>query len=130
MLFIYREGKIKSISYKVLQNVRVGSREYDIVATSKKDNIDLLYEVKYYFRGATNSLLDAAIARTQSMGADYETITHRNWRSILLIVIPDELYEKTINRCTSYCAEHPVSVEVKVIKESDLQKESNEKRAN
>ena len=123
-------AKEKSKAYTVHQNVRVGAREYDIIATSKKNNIDLLYEIKYYSKGATNTLLDNVLARMATMGPAYETITHRNWRSILLIVAPDELYEKAAARCTSFFERHSKSVEVKVIKESNLQEYDNRKRVN
>ena len=114
--------KEKSKSYYVHQNVRVGTREYDIIATSKKNNIDLLYEIKYYLNGVTKSQLDTVLARIEIMGTDYETITHRNWRSILLIVTPDEMYDKTTSQCAAYFEERFTSVEVKVIRESDLKK--------
>lgn len=45
LCFSYISKKF-SRSYNVQQNVKVGNFAYDIIATSKIDNIDYLYEIK------------------------------------------------------------------------------------
>lgn len=45
--YSYLKIKLKR-KYKVHQNVKVGNCEYDIIASSKYNNIDLLYEIKYW----------------------------------------------------------------------------------
>lgn len=110
----------KSRSYVFHQNVKVGNMEYDIIATSKNNNIDMLYEVKYYSKETNGSSLNNTLSRLESMGPNYETIVHRNWKTILMIVTPDELYDKTARRYTSFFEDHSPSVRAIVLKESDL----------
>ena len=45
--YSYLKNKLKR-KYNVHQNVKVGNCDYDIIASSKYNNIDLLYEIKYW----------------------------------------------------------------------------------
>ncbi|HMM32202.1 MAG TPA: hypothetical protein PKB13_10540, partial [Clostridia bacterium] len=86
-------------SYNVQQNVKVGNFAYDIIATSKIDNIDYLYEIKYWTSEPSMPSWVRTLKRAESAGVSYETIMHRNFRSILLIVTSDDCYEKVRTFC-------------------------------
>lgn len=57
-----------SCLYNVYQNVKVGVDEFDIVAVSQKDNIDLLYEVKFYLNGLLIKNLRPVLIREEEKG--------------------------------------------------------------
>ena len=73
-------------SYDIQQNIRIGNMEYDIVAVSKKNNIDLLYEIKAWNRPIASSLYNKTIKILQRSAINYEQTTHRNCRTKLIIV--------------------------------------------
>lgn len=82
-----------SRDYHLKKNIRVGKHEYDFVAVSKKDNIDLLFEVKYWRTCSTSRILEL-INKLYSRGIDYENTAHRNFRIILMLVTPKQELEK------------------------------------
>ena len=87
-------SKNLSRSYTVQQNVKVGNFAYDIIATSKIDNIDYLYEIKYWPSEPSMSSWMRTLKRVESAGISYETIMHRNFRSVILIITTEESYER------------------------------------
>ena len=57
---VYKHLKTKlHRKYTLHQNVKVGNCEYDLIASSKYDNIDLLYKIKYW----NNLVSKATLAR-------------------------------------------------------------------
>ena len=89
----YLKNKLKH-KYNVHQNVKVGDCEYDIIASSKYDNIDLLYEIKYWRNPVSEATLVHLINQSQKQGISYETIVHRNFRFVILIVCNEKYSSK------------------------------------
>lgn len=80
-----------SKSYTFKQNIRMGKYHYDFIGVSQNDNIDLLVEVKYwklptYISGRLQDLS----YRLFNAGVNYETIAHRNFRILIVIVTTKE----------------------------------------
>lgn len=73
--------------YDVKRNIRIGKYSYDFICVSKYDNIDLIMDVKYWksAMGVSKRLHDM-LGRFYDSGINYETIAHRNFRCILIIV--------------------------------------------
>ena len=91
----YLKNKLKR-NYNVHQNVKVDNCEYDIVASSKHDNIDLLYEIKYWSTPINSkALLVRLINQIEKRGATYENTAHRNFRFIILIISPEDIPSET-----------------------------------
>ena len=118
-----------SKEYEIYQNVRVGSRDYDIIAMSEKHNIDLLFEIKIIRDEMNEYLSDSILLQLINMGEEYESSIHRNWRSILFIVASDKYYEYASNRWTSFINEYKKKtsnyhnqLEIQVVRECDLNK--------
>lgn len=82
--FRYLNNKL-SDRYKLQQNVKVKDMGYDVVAISKGDNIDFIYEIKYWTK-ANKSALIKTLFRLNKAGVNYEMTTRRNFCAKLLIV--------------------------------------------
>ena len=110
-----------SRDYHLKKNIRVGKHEYDFVAVSKKDNIDLLFEVKYWRTCSTSRILEL-INKLYSRGIDYENTAHRNFRIILMLVTPKQELEKLKQHIeTKLVGAHiAYKVDIQYIAEEDL----------
>lgn len=106
--------------YNVRQNIRIGKIVMDMIAISKRDNIDILYEIKYWPSGISLNDLARVTQRMILIGPAYENSTHRNWKNILLAVTSDENYEKAKSTCHDYMSTRSLNFSVKVISESEL----------
>ena len=72
--------------YFIKRNLKVGKYEYDGIAISKTDNIDLIYEIKIWRQPRSTQMLRTTFERLYSAGVNYETLKHRNFRCVLVIV--------------------------------------------
>lgn len=92
----YLKDKLKK-KYTVHQNVKVGNCDYDIIASSKYDNIDLLYEIKYWNNTVSKSFLARLIEQVERRGVSYENNAHRNFRFIILIISSQDISSEITN---------------------------------
>lgn len=119
LCFSYIKNENKRL-YDVRQNVRAGNADIDLIALSKRDNVDILYEIKYWPSGIAQKNMDRAAERILSLGPAYENATHRNWKAILFIVTSDEKYEKAKSKCDEYLKTHLPNISIQVISEGKL----------
>lgn len=85
--FVTRYSK----KYSFKRNIRMGKYHYDFIGVSQADNIDLIFEVKYWESSTEISKrLYDVFYRFHDAGINYETITHRNFRIIVVIVTSKE----------------------------------------
>lgn len=73
-------------NYQIRQDVKLDKFEYDIIARSQVDNIDIIYEIKYWDKAVSQTLLERTCARMEAAEVVYENLMHRNKRSVLVIV--------------------------------------------
>lgn len=73
-------------NYQIRRNVKLDKFEYDIIARSKVDNIDIIYEIKHWDKAVPQTLLDRTCVRMEAAEVVYENLMHRNKRSILVII--------------------------------------------
>lgn len=73
-------------NYQIRQDVKLDKFEYDIIARSRVDNIDIIYEIKYWDKAVSQTLLERTCARMEAAEVVYENLMHRNKRSVLVIV--------------------------------------------
>lgn len=80
-----------SKNYSFKRNIRMGRFHYDFIGVSQFDNIDLIVEVKYWrnLSEASRRLFDV-FYRIYDAGVNYETIAHRNFRIIVVLIVPKE----------------------------------------
>lgn len=64
--------------YILHQNVKVENHEFDMIASSKYDNIDLLYEIKYRRNSVLNSTILNLFKSVEKRSITYENSLHRN----------------------------------------------------
>lgn len=83
--FQYLMKKLKS-KYTIRKNIKVGDIGFDIIATSKFDNIDFLYEIKYWLNPSTKSNLRHLLSQAEAAGTTYENTVQRNFRFKIIIV--------------------------------------------
>ena len=111
-----------SKKYNLKKYLRIGKYEYDFIGISKKDNIDLIFEVKYWRQIPPIATLDNTLHRLFSSGENYERNAHRNFKIILIIVSPKEkinrIKNKMIERNSNY--EFGSKIEIRYIVEEDL----------
>lgn len=87
-VFTRVKKEVERAGYMLQRDVRVNHEEYDMIAVSLKDNIDLIYEIKYLRKTVAIQKMRQIIQNLYEAGVNYETEKHRNFRCILLIVTP------------------------------------------
>ena len=77
--------------YSFMRDIRMGKYDYDLIGVSRKSDIDLLVEIKYWRNPAVvaRGLIDACRQLNDACG-NYQTIAHRNSSGIVFIVASDE----------------------------------------
>ena len=116
----YLKKKLKR-KYNVRQNIKVGNYEYDIIATSKYNNIDLLYEIKFWNNPVAKATLVRLINQIEQRGISYENTAHRNFRFIILIVYSADIPTETTDYLGNLIAHKNLSfVSVESISEKQL----------
>lgn len=109
-----------SRNYDVQQNVKIDSYGCDILAISKKNEMDYLFEIKYWIRYPSISFFYRVARRMDEMKAIYESKTQRNCKCILMIITLDENKEDIQNFCNRYINGHSLPFDIKVNTEGDL----------
>lgn len=87
--FLRRSGALDY--YRLERNIRLDRFSYDAIAVSERDNIDIIYEVKYWRRMSSLASVQSVLQHLESAGTNYERLRRRNFRCVLVIVMPDEL---------------------------------------
>ena len=111
-----------SKKYNLKRYLRIGKYEYDFIGISKKDNIDLIFDVKYWRQIPSTKILKSTLQRLFSSGVNYENNARRNFKIILIIVSPRE----KINRIKSQMVdknlnfEFGFNIEIRYFVEEDL----------
>lgn len=110
--------------YDIKQNIRVGSKEYDIVAVSKLTNTDYLYEIK-----AWNSLNPQAIhhqitsqkiiSKMEEDSLNYIKVTKRNC-IYKLVIITSKKYVNETNMLVSKILNNSYEFEIECYSEDQL----------
>lgn len=80
--------------YFIKRNIKIGKIEYDGIAISTFDNIDLIYEIKVWKQPHSLSILKTTLERLYNAGINYETYQHRNFKCILVIATTRENLDK------------------------------------
>lgn len=106
--------------YKLHRNVKINKYEYDIVAYSRKDNVDIIYEIKCWERAVSESLLERTCAKMADAEIAYETYAHRNKRSVLVVVSNSEAIECMKKRGLEKTVKEKYCMDVEFIEESSL----------
>lgn len=110
--------------YSFERNIRMGKYCYDFIGVSKLDNIDLIFEIKYMKIAAGNSSrIYDVFERVYYSGINYETIAHRNFRCVVVIVTPKEELPRLENIVETYCKAHRENanrIEIKCMAEESL----------
>lgn len=112
---------VKSIrnTHTVKNNIMIGNCEYDIVAFSNKIfEKDFVYEVKYLRNNMSLNRIEKCRENMKKLRANFSDRLNRIPYMILTIVVPDEMFEQTLNIVNQMEKWNNYSVEV--MKESDL----------
>lgn len=109
-----------SRAYDIQQNVKLNNYACDILAVSKIDKIDYLFEIKYWINIPNLALFHRVIARTDEMRASYESQSQRNCKAILMIVTVDGMKEKIKECYDQYSIRHSISTDIQIYTENDL----------
>ena len=118
----YSYLKIKlNRKYNVYQNAKVGNCDYDIIASSKYNNIDLLYEIKYWNNPVSKSTLVRLVNQIEKRGISYENIAHRKIRFIILIIFQIDRFSETMDYLNNLILNKNLSfISIESIKEEQL----------
>lgn len=110
--------------YSFVRNIRMGKYCYDFIGVSKLDNIDIIFEIKYMKIAAGNSRrIYDLFERVYDSGVNYETIAHRNFRCVVVMVTPKEELPRLENIVETYCKayrENANRIEIKCMAEESL----------
>lgn len=83
LCFLY-VNKQNALGYSVQQNVKIKDYACDILAVSKIDRFDYIFEVKYWTKIPCKQILDRVSNRLKEMSVEYEKKFSRNNRCILM----------------------------------------------
>ena len=112
----------KTFDFK--RNIRIGNTYYDFIGVSNKDNCDLIFEIKYCRHAAGMSpRLYETFNKIYDMGVKYETVAHRNFKCIVVVVTPKEHLPRLENIVDTYCKAHRDNasrIEIKCMAEESL----------
>ena len=110
--------------YALQRDVRVGKYEYDGIAVSAMDSIDLIFEIKYWKRLMPAQILTQTIIRLYESGINYETLKNRNFRCVLSVVTEEKLINdmrSRVDRVLSECKNVDLSkIEVQYTSEETI----------
>ncbi len=113
-------SKKYSMDYDIHQNIRINNHDCDIIAISKKNKIDYLFEVKYWNKIPSSVLLLRAMTLIDELNISYESNSNRKCKCVLMIVTIDEIKEKLKEFCDLYASKYSAPIDIKIYKESDL----------
>lgn len=116
--------KWKKRRYICMRNIKVGRLEYDAVAVSTTDNIDLIYEIKYWRQPRSIQMIRNTLERLYSAGVNYETMKSRNFSCVLAIVAPASSISsirRWVDSLSHEGANYDISkIEIQYITEEDI----------
>lgn len=106
------------------RNIRIGNTCYDFVGVSNRDNCDLIFEIKFYRQSAGMSpRLYKTFNEIYDMGLKYQTVAHRNFRCIVVVVTPKEQLpklERIIDTYYNAYRDNANKIEIKCMAEESL----------
>ena len=106
-------------AYIVKSNIMIGTFEYDIVAFANKTfEKDYVYEVKYLRNNISLHRIEQCREQMKKLRTNFSEKLNRIPYMILAIVVPDEMYEHTVNIAKR--VEKWNSYSIEILKESDL----------
>lgn len=112
----------KTFDFK--RNIRIGNTYYDFVGVSNKDDCDFIFEIKYCRQAAGMSpRLYKTFNEIYDMGLKYQTVAHRNFKCIVVVVTPKEHLPRLENIVDTYCKAHRDNasrIEIKCMAEESL----------
>lgn len=91
-----------SKDYIVEQNVRIDNSIFDMVALSKKNKSDLIYEIKYYRERPDLHKYKYILDRLEKSKEVYEKSMNKTCKATLLIIIPSSSYERITRYLKNY----------------------------
>ena len=91
-----------SKDYIVEQNVRIDNSIFDIVALSKKNKNDLIYEIKYYREKPDLHKYKYILDRLKKSKEVYEKSMNKTCKATLLIIILSSSYERITRYLKNY----------------------------
>lgn len=111
--------------YSVRQNVKINHMEYDIVARSKFDNLDSLYEIKYWTKVPSCKKFQNVIRALEERGIKYENTMKRNFQNYLVIITTES--QCSLMKISAYKWKQQMdlikNINIEVISENDIEKE-------
>lgn len=105
-----------SKKYDLKRYLRIGKYEYDFIGISKKDNIDLIFEVKYWRQIPSRQILERILQRLLLSGENYKSNVCRDFKMILVIVAPRE----KINKIKSKIVDKDLNLDIRYFIEEEL----------
>lgn len=114
--------------YDLQNNVKIDNIEYDFIAVSKYDNIDIIFEVKYWRSLPASSAISNMLYRLTKAGINYENSAHRNFRLTLIIVTTNKNIDLIKNRINKMQNENDIHAPIKIeyyVEEELLSKYNN-----
>ena len=127
MCFMEIKGQYRK-RYNLQNNVKINNMEYDFIAVSKYDNIDIIFEVKYLRSIPASLAISNMLYRLTKAGVNYENSAHRNFRLTLIIVTPKKNIDLIKNRINQMQNENDIHAPIKIeyfVEEELLSKYNN-----
>lgn len=110
--------------YNFKNNIKINNVFFDFIGVSKFDNVDLLFDIKY-FRNKINisNFLYKDLPNILKNGIEYQTRTNRDFKYIIVLITPEKYlsnFEKSINEYYNNNQRDFFKLEIKCISEESL----------
>lgn len=107
-------------NYILYRNMKIKNYEYDIIAHSRRSNIDIIYEIKYRSKSVSEMLLERTCQRMREAEMEYGNYVHRNKRSIIVIVSNSKIIEQMKQREMDTIVKDKYHIDMEFVEEKDL----------
>ena len=93
----------------------------DVYKRQKYNNIDLLYEIKYWNNPVSKATLARLVNQIEKRGISYENTAHRNFRFIILIISQEDCFSETTDYLNNLISHKNLSfISIESMKEEQL----------
>lgn len=101
-------------NYHFKRHIAVGDYQHDFVAVSKKNDTDLLFEVKYWKVAPGLDRVNSLLYRRKQAGLEYENTSRRKCENIIIIVTQQQNLRRIQSAMSNNMSKHFLNSKIKI----------------
>ena len=88
--------------YHLKQNLQIANVVYDMVGISKRNYVDIIFEIKYWIIMPTDERLKQLTTHIKCLGQNYKQTTDHNFEYVIVFVTPKSQKERIRHKVESF----------------------------